>query len=143
MVHPKVTQEWQLVVESFEGDLFILESINQGGTSWTTGSSQPKHQEIMDPNRLARGGGDATGNMTWCAQHKPLLRQCQELLGKQNQIAKLSHYYRETNQIADKLANLAVNRDVGFYYLHTPPMELMDVLHADIVGASWQRMIKV
>lgn len=65
----------------------------------------------------------------------PLIMQCKETIAQGDWEIKISHWYKEANEVADRLANLGITRDVGVVYFNMPPQEAIDVLNADAVGA--------
>ena len=56
------------------------------------------------------------GNGSWNLVHKPLITQCKLLIERNDWEVKVSHCYREANWVADKLASLGINSDVGIIY---------------------------
>jgi len=70
-----------------------------------------------------------------------LIPQCKQLIAKDDWEVQVSYWYREANQVVDRLANLGIDRE-GVTYYDSPPKETLDVLHADFVGATWPRNAK-
>jgi len=62
--------------------------------------------------------------------------QCRDLIEREGWEVKISLCYREVNRVADKLANLGVEKEVGVVYFDSPPKEILDILNANVVGAT-------
>ncbi|KAJ8451425.1 hypothetical protein Cgig2_017816 [Carnegiea gigantea] len=86
--------------------------------------------------------GMLRGNGSWNPIHKLLITQCKNLMERTDWEIKVTHCYREANQVADKFANLGITSDVGATYFDSPPKEILDALHADFVEAAWPRNLK-
>ena len=56
--------------------------------------------------------------------HKPHITQCKQLIERDDWEIKITHYYREANQVAEKLANLGLDNDIGVVYFNSPPTEM-------------------
>ncbi|KAJ8431108.1 hypothetical protein Cgig2_027415 [Carnegiea gigantea] len=82
------------------------------------------------------------GNESWNPVHKPLITQCKLLIGRSDWEVKVSHRYRVANQVVDRVASFGFNSYVGVVYFDSLPKEILDVLHADFVGAAWPRNLK-
>ncbi|KAF2324537.1 hypothetical protein GH714_015105 [Hevea brasiliensis] len=54
---------------------------------------------------------------------------------------KLDHCYREANQVADGLANMAVDSNLNKHVLLDPPREIRHLLASDFHGIAWPRMV--
>ena len=57
--------------------------------------------------------GMLTNHMQWHPEHQFLLQQCYNLMGKESWEVKISHCYREANQVADILAHREVDDMLG------------------------------
>jgi len=79
--------------------------------------------------------GMLNGGFPWSKEHEPLLNSCKKLIQSQDWVVKISHCYREANQVADKLANLGINLPSGCTVFSSPPQEIMELLYADNVVA--------
>jgi len=53
----------------------------------------------------------------------------------------ISHCYRETNKVADALANMGCNLKSGVIIYDRPLPEIKEVLFVDSIGVGWLRMI--
>ena len=49
------------------------------------------------------------GNNSWSREHEPLMDRCKKLIQSQDWEIKISHCYRETNQVVDKLDNMRID----------------------------------
>lgn len=83
-----------------------------------------------------------SGKVAWSMEHVPLLRRCMKLIQAYEWETKITHCYREANQVADKLANMGVELHIGCNIYQDPPCEVREVMHADNVRAAWPRMIR-
>ena len=77
----------------------------------------------------------------WHPKLRGLLRQCKQLLDWEGWEVKISHCYREANQVADILAKLGSEDSVGVQLYSHPPVSTRSALYADVVGALWPRKI--
>jgi len=68
-----------------------------------------------------------------------LIHQCKQLLGWSGWEIKISHCFREVNQVADKLANLGTQEGFGMQIFHVSPRETHEALSADCMGVAWPR----
>ena len=75
------------------------------------------------------------------AEFSHLIDQCRLLIDWGGWEVKLSHCFRETNQVADKFAKLGLDMSVGVLIHRDPPVEARDALDVDNRGASWPRII--
>ncbi|KAJ8435726.1 hypothetical protein Cgig2_017705 [Carnegiea gigantea] len=57
-------------------------------------------------------------------------------------MVRVTHCFREANQVTDRLANLGVMTSLGVTVLQNPPLEVRDVLLADCMRAAWRRVCK-
>jgi len=77
------------------------------------------------------------------AHHHPELhflgQTCRRLLYANGWDVEITHCFRETNQVADRLANIGVTGRLGAIMYQNPPMEIQDVLYADRMGTQWPR----
>ena len=72
-------------------------------------------------------------------EYQFLIQQCQQLLGWGGWEVRISHYFREANQVADKLANIGTMGELGVQIFRVPPKEAHKALYADCMGVSWPR----
>jgi len=87
--------------------------------------------------------GMLTNKMQWHPEHHFLLQRCSNLLRKEEWEVKITHCYREANQVADILANKGVDGTLGVTKYQSPPVEIREALYADVVGVSWPRHVKI
>ena len=64
----------------------------------------------------------------------PLLQHCRELINWEGWEGKVSHCFRETNRVADKLAKLGLTMSLGVWIHREPPVETHDALYDDRRG---------
>jgi len=86
--------------------------------------------------------GMLTNKMQWHPEHHFMLQQCTKLMLKEDWEVKISHCYREANQVADILANKGVVGMLGVIKYQSPPTEIREALYADAVGVFWPRHAK-
>ncbi|KAJ8436976.1 hypothetical protein Cgig2_012263 [Carnegiea gigantea] len=67
--------------------------------------------------------GMLKGTYDWCLEHAPLLSECKSLIESRDWEVKVSHCFREANQVADHLANLSLTMPSTYYELSAPPPE--------------------
>jgi len=82
---------------------------------------------------------DAT---TWNVEHEPLLCSYVNLIHSGGWEVKVTYYYRETNQVADKLANMGTALATGCNILNSPPGKVRDAILVDNVQTVWPRIIR-
>uniref|UniRef100_A0A7C9DAS6 RNase H type-1 domain-containing protein n=3 Tax=Opuntia streptacantha TaxID=393608 RepID=A0A7C9DAS6_OPUST len=68
-----------------------------------------------------------------------LIQQCKTLLNWGGWKVKISHCFREANQVADKLTNMGVAGNLEVNTHCTPTMETREARYADILGVLWPR----
>ena len=68
-----------------------------------------------------------------------LIQQCKQLLCEEDWEVDITHCFRETNQVADKLANIGTTGRLGVTMYQTMPMEIQAILYADSMGFLWPR----
>lgn len=85
--------------------------------------------------------GILKGNMISNVEHEVLANQCKRLINLQDWEILISHCYRETNSVADGLANLGVRLGIGFCFFESPPNEVLNLLFADNVRVAWPIVI--
>jgi len=68
-----------------------------------------------------------------------LIQQCKYLLDWGGWEIKISHCFREANQVADKLAKMGVEGNLGVTRFCTPPIEVQEAMYADNLGVLWPR----
>ncbi|KAJ8762621.1 hypothetical protein K2173_008060 [Erythroxylum novogranatense] len=71
-----------------------------------------------------------------------LFRDIYGLLRRDWQV-EMQHIYREANQCADRLANIALGYPLGVHWLHTCPHELEYMILGDIIGANVPRLVSM
>ena len=74
--------------------------------------------------------------LAWCMQQKFLLQQCSHLLSRGDWETKVTHCFREANQVADRLTNMGLMTNLGVTTLYTPPIEVREAILADCIGAA-------
>jgi len=79
------------------------------------------------------------GQAQWHPEHRFLLQQCRSLLDWEGWESKVSHCFRETNQVADILANMGSEGLLGVQIHSTPPKDVWEALYADSVGVYLPR----
>lgn len=55
----------------------------------------------------------------------------------------LIHVFRESNRVADKLANIAASLPLGFQLFHAPSSEIAPILVDDRAGVSFPRLVNL
>lgn len=70
-----------------------------------------------------------------------IVQQCQILIKNHSQEVKLFHYYREDNRATNWLANQGVLQTTKLDLIQVPPLELDRLLHQDLVGVAWPRLV--
>ncbi|KAJ8758607.1 hypothetical protein K2173_000328 [Erythroxylum novogranatense] len=71
-----------------------------------------------------------------------LFRDIYGLLRRDWQV-EMQHIYREANQCADRLANIALGYPLGVHCLHTCPRELEYMILGDVIGANVPRLVSM
>jgi len=71
--------------------------------------------------------------------HHFLVQQCTQFLRDEDWEVTITHCFRETNQVADILANIGITKNVGVVMYQTPPMEVQSILYYDRLGFLWPR----
>ncbi|WCJ38142.1 Polynucleotidyl transferase ribonuclease H-like superfamily protein [Euphorbia peplus] len=105
--------------------------------AWSLGISQ---LEVDCDSELAvHWINKKTGNSGLCNN---LISACGNLLDR-NWLTKVTHSYRESNRVADKLANLALHLDYGVHNFQQCPNEVVSDLWYDIIGTTWPRTISL
>ena len=67
------------------------------------------------------------GIRSLCPQHKFILQQCKDLIAWEDWEIRVTHCFREANQVADRLANLGITASLGTTSFHVLPLEVRDV----------------
>ncbi|CAN0866786.1 Putative ribonuclease H protein At1g65750 [Linum grandiflorum] len=75
-------------------------------------------------------------------QHAALILQFKKLCSRQWEV-QISHIYRETNNVADYLANLDHSFSYGMHLFGTPDRGLSDWLDYELIGVSTPRFVMV
>ena len=70
-----------------------------------------------------------------------LIQVCLDFLRRDYEV-KISHIYREDNQLADYLANKALHIERGIQVLNNALTEVLQFLRNDMVGVAWGRYVK-
>jgi len=86
--------------------------------------------------------GMLQGEIAWCPRHRFLLQQCRDLIIGREWMVRVTHCFREANQVANRLANLGITTSLGVTILQHPHLEVRDVLLTDCMGAAWPRICK-
>ncbi|EEF46185.1 conserved hypothetical protein [Ricinus communis] len=71
--------------------------------------------------------------------HSNMVLACLDIL-KRDWSASIGHIYREANQVADCLANLALSYPVGIHELPMVPYEVKTLVNEDCIGVGWPRV---
>lgn len=94
-----------------------------------------KHVEIETDSKIAmqlvRDGPSRR------SRYADLIQDCKELMRITE--SSIEHAFREGNQVADRLANMGVEQDAPIVSLLSPPVEIGDLLAADMAGVSYER----
>ena len=83
--------------------------------------------------------GMLKGTMDWRPEHTSLLQQCKTLITDSDWEVHISHCYREANKVTDRLANMGIGIETGIIFYQSPPMEIKDVLFADMRSVNWRQ----
>jgi len=81
-----------------------------------------------------------TNHSEWHTENNSIIQQCKQLLSWEGWETHLTHCYREANQVADMLAKIAIDRQLGVRIYREPPVEVRDIVHADSTGVFWPRV---
>jgi len=91
---------------------------------------------------------DSTTVITWLTsstadnpEYYSLIQQCQSLLSWDEWEVRISHCFREANQVADKLANIGTEGGLAVKIFRTPPLVVHEAMYADCMGISWPRQV--
>jgi len=85
--------------------------------------------------------GMIKGQASWNIELRPVIQQCKLLMGLNDWEITIPHCYRETNQVANLLANLGVKYNASVAIFESPPTEVYDALYANRLGVAWARQI--
>jgi len=85
--------------------------------------------------------GTLKGSMTCNARHHGIVQRWNDLLQSLDWEVRVTHCYRELNQVADSLVNLGVGLNGDFVYFNEPPRKVLTLLYADQVGAKFSKLI--
>ena len=85
--------------------------------------------------------GMLKGDMDCNARHHTIIQCCKSLMEANDWEVRISHCYREANQVADTLANLGIELTCSFAYFNEPPREVSPSLYADQIGVKFPRFI--
>jgi len=88
-------------------ELLIGKSRNSCCMAWSQGSERNGFPKGVDPIGFHSSCGHAKGNMNWYPEHMFLLQQ--DLINWEGWEVKVSHCFRETNQVADMLVNIGTS----------------------------------
>ena len=83
----------------------------------------------------------STSDLRFSAYHG-ILQQCKILLAWGYWETRVTHCFREANQVADKLANLGIEGNLGVTMYPTPPREVREALFSDRMGVVWPRQLQ-
>jgi len=67
-------------------------------------------------------------------QYHFLISQCKQMICEGGWEVELMHCFRETNHVADKLANIGTTGRLGVTLYQNPPMEIQSMLYYDSLG---------
>ncbi|KAJ8450090.1 hypothetical protein Cgig2_033284 [Carnegiea gigantea] len=76
------------------------------------------------------------GNMTCNARHYAIVQQCRLLIELPNWEVRVTHVFREANQVANAMANIGLGLDGEFMFSTEPPREVLTLLYADRGGVK-------
>jgi len=76
-------------------------------------------------------------------EHAPIIAHCRYLIKQQDWEVIIDHCYWEANQVADKLANIAVSWSSSCTIFDNPSREVMHLLFADNIRVLWSLIFKV
>jgi ribonuclease HI len=69
-----------------------------------------------------------------------LVKSIKKLLDEEREV-KISHLYRETNRSADALASMGCTLNFTIVYFETCPINIRELIHADVLGSNTPRLI--
>jgi len=75
------------------------------------------------------------------SEYHGLIHQCRTLLAWECWETRITHCFREANQVADRLANIGVQGSPGVTMYSRPPREVHEALFSDRMGALWPRQL--
>ena len=70
-----------------------------------------------------------------------ILNECHKLIQNPQWSIKISHYYWESNKVADALANVGVNQPTLLIMYNDPPHSLLSLLFEDDIGVTWPKVV--
>jgi len=82
-----------------------------------------------------------TSQKIWHPEYSFLLQQCKHVIEWEGWEVKISHCFREANQVADMLAKMVIEGMLGLTIYRVPLVETRDALYVDSVGVSWPRHV--
>ena len=71
-----------------------------------------------------------------------MVRLCHGFISR-DWIVRITHVYRETNRLADELANYAFTLPLGFYALDSCPLCLESIVEDDVRGTTFLRQVRL
>jgi len=80
--------------------------------------------------------GFLKGSMNCNVHHYAIVQQCRMLLELPNWEVKVTHIFREANQVADAMANISLGLDCDFMFFTEPSRELLALLFANHIGVK-------
>ena len=80
-----------------------------------------------------------TTNSLRHSEYSGILQQCKTLMAREDWEVRVTHCFREANQVADKLANMGIEGNLGVKIYHAPPVEAREALFFDQMGVAWPR----
>jgi len=83
-----------------------------------------------------------TRQTQWHPEHRVILQKCSSLLEWVGWEVRVTHCFREANQVADFLAKMDSDGTVGVTIHRSLPMGVWEALYADSSGVYWPRLCK-
>ena len=71
-----------------------------------------------------------------------LIHSCKNLIDEDWQCL-IRHVYRESNKVADYLANLGHSLELGVTYFEDPPLQVLGLLDNDAKGLAMARLVPI
>ncbi|KAL2941062.1 hypothetical protein RDABS01_029412 [Bienertia sinuspersici] len=84
-----------------------------------------------------------TAEPTSFGQNQHIAAQCKKIMSRTDWIVILSHFYREANRTGDWLANRGVENDIPTQTDLYSLLGLVAILHDDISGATFTRIVRM
>jgi len=77
------------------------------------------------------------------SEYNGIIQQCKILIDRADWEVRITHCFREANQVADKLANMGLEGQLGVKLYHAPPEVVRGALLSDQMGVAWPRQFRV